>query len=83
MAKYAKWIGGGLGWVLGGPIGAVIGFIAGSFFDNSSSKSSKSTQAGDFAVALVVVTAVVMKANKVLKKSELDYVKAFFVRNFG
>lgn len=23
MAKYGKWIGGGLGWVLGGPIGGI------------------------------------------------------------
>ena len=26
MAKFGKWIGGGLGWALGGPIGAIIGF---------------------------------------------------------
>jgi DnaJ like chaperone protein len=35
MAKYGKWLGGGLGWAFGGPIGAVIGFALGSFYDNN------------------------------------------------
>lgn len=36
MKKYLKWIGGGLGWVLGGPMGAILGFALGSIDDNSS-----------------------------------------------
>lgn len=35
MSKYAKWIGGGLGWAVGGPIGAIAGFVLGSLFDNA------------------------------------------------
>lgn len=31
--SYRKFIGGGLGWVLGGPIGGLVGFALGSFFD--------------------------------------------------
>ena len=27
MAKFGKWIGGGLGFVLGGPIGGLLGFL--------------------------------------------------------
>jgi len=84
MAKYGKWIGGGLGWVLGGPIGLIVGFIAGSIYDHTKLiRPNANTQPGDFAVALVVITAVVMKADKVIKKAELDFVKNFFVRNFG
>ncbi|MBP7463424.1 MAG: TerB family tellurite resistance protein [Bacteroidales bacterium] len=84
MAKYGKWIGGGLGWVLGGPIGLIVGFIAGSIYDHTKViRPNANTQPGDFAVALVVITAVVMKADKVIKKAELDFVKNFFVRNFG
>ena len=37
MAKYGKWIAGGLGWALGGPIGGLLGFTLGSLFDNASS----------------------------------------------
>ncbi len=25
--RYAKWIGGGLGWAFGGPIGGILGFV--------------------------------------------------------
>jgi DnaJ like chaperone protein len=35
MAKYGKWIGGGLGWAFGGPIGALVGFAIGTMFDNT------------------------------------------------
>jgi DnaJ like chaperone protein len=37
MAKYGKWLAGGLGWALGGPIGGLLGFTLGSMFDNASS----------------------------------------------
>ncbi len=36
MSKYAKWIAGGLGWAVGGPIGGIAGFVLGSLFDNAS-----------------------------------------------
>ena len=29
MGKFAKWIGGGLGFVFGGPIGGLLGFFLG------------------------------------------------------
>lgn len=94
---YGKWIGGGLGWALGGPIGGLLGFMFGSMFesDDSSSRSGsgyqglpyetseRSTQAGDFSLSLLVLAAAVMKADGTVKKSELDYVKRFFVSNFG
>ena len=35
MAKYGKWIGAGLGFVMGGPIGALFGFFIGSTFDST------------------------------------------------
>ena len=34
--NYSKWIGGGLGWAFGGPLGAIIGFALGSLFSNNS-----------------------------------------------
>jgi len=85
MAKYGKWIGGGLGWAFGGPIGALLGFAFGSMFDNmqSGTYSVEQTQAGDFAASLLVLSAAVMKADNRILKSELDYVKQFFVRHFG
>ncbi len=82
---YAKWVGGGLGWVFGGPIGAILGVALGSFFDgmNSGTASYKGTPRGDFAMSLLVLSAAVMKADQKIVKSELDYVRDFFIRQFG
>ncbi len=89
MAKYGKWIGAGLGWVLaGGPIGALIGLSLGWMFDSASQSDiekgySKKTTPGDFVVSLLVLIAAVMKADGKIVRSELDYVKAFLIHRFG
>lgn len=88
--KFGKWIGGGLGWAFGGPIGALIGFGIGSLIDGASyevvyqkgSQSVRSTPS-DFKVSLLVLMAIIMKADKKLLNSELDYVKRFLVRQYG
>lgn len=88
--KFGKWIGGGLGWAFGGPIGALIGFGIGSLIDGASydvvyqegHQSARSTPS-DFKVSLLVLMAIVMKADKKLLSSELDYVKRFLVRQYG
>lgn len=94
-AGYGKWIGGGLGWALGGPMGGLLGFMLGSMFETGDNNQGadfqghpyisgrRPTQAGDFSVSLLVLSAAVMKADGVVKKSELDYAKRFFVSNFG
>jgi DnaJ like chaperone protein len=96
MAKFGKWIGAGIGAFAGGPIGAIIGFVVGSAFDAGASSGnherpdgspyrSVRTQAtpGGYAVSLLVLVAAVMKADGKPMKSELHYVKDFFIRNFG
>ncbi|NTW34472.1 MAG: DnaJ domain-containing protein [Bacteroidetes bacterium] len=86
MSKYGKWLGGGLGWALGGPIGAIMGFLAGSMFDNMSDGvqvAAKSTSRGDFGASLLILSAAVMKADGKVLKSELDYVKSFFIKQVG
>lgn len=85
-SSYGKWIGGGLGWAFGGPLGAIIGFAIGSAFGNNSNTEEYiggTTQQRDFNVSLLVLSAAVMKADGSVKKSELDYVKRFFLANFG
>lgn len=84
--NYGKWIGGGLGWAFGGPLGAIIGFALGSAFGKNSNTEEYiggTTQQRDFNVSLLVLSAAVMKADGTVKKSELDYVKRFFLKNFG
>lgn len=84
--NYGKWIGGGLGWAFGGPLGAIIGFAIGSAFGNTTESKAymgHTSQQRDFNISLLVLSAAVMKADGSVKKSELDYVKRFFLTNFG
>jgi len=85
MGKYSKWIGGGLGWAFGGPIGALMGFFFGTIIDNidGNTYEPQTTLAGDFAASLIILTAAIMKADGKVLKSELDFVKAFLIKNFG
>lgn len=83
--KFGKWIGGGLGWVTGGPIGALLGFVIGSMVDNIkvSKVAPGQTTTNDFMVSLLVLTSAVMKADGRILKAELDFVKRFFLNQFG
>ena len=90
MAKFAKWIGGGLGWAVGGPIGAILGFVIGSVVDGTGDKirpyqpgASGHTTAGGYVMSLLVLVAAVMKADGRVLRSELDFAKDFLRRNFG
>lgn len=87
-----KWIWGGLGWVMGGPIGGILGYAIGAMSSNQASQwnssvrqggAYKQTKSGDFVISLLVLFAVVMKADGQLLKSELDYIKKFLVQQFG
>jgi DnaJ like chaperone protein len=85
MGKYGKWITGGLGWALFGPIGAILGFAIGSIFDNAETSKiyTGETSRNGFIVSLLVLVSAIMKADGKVLKSELEYVKQFFVKNFG
>ena len=98
MAGFTKYfLLGGLGFVLGGPIGAALAVVIASMWDsskalpgNSESNSEttfegrkRNTVASDVKVSLLVLIACVMKADGHVRKSELDLVKRFLVRNYG
>ncbi|MFM1876238.1 MAG: hypothetical protein RL266_1975, partial [Bacteroidota bacterium] len=97
MAKYAKWLGGTVGWAFGGPIGALLGFALGSLYDNASgdvmawgepepeaqNRSRTRTTTGDFEASLLILTAAVMKADNSVKKAELEFVRSFLIGQFG
>ena len=86
-----KWIAGGLGWAFLGPIGGIIGFIAGSMFGNKTAldqyqqKNSNrtATTTGAYMMSLLILVAAVMKADGRLKKSELNYIRQNLVHSFG
>lgn len=91
MKQYAKWIGGGLGFALGGPLGAILGYAVGSMIGATSVVTVNdptggrryNTTANDFVVSLLVLSAAVMKADGKVLKSELEYVKRFLAQQFG
>ena len=82
-----KWIGGFLGWVTLGPIGALLGFWFGSAVDGMMERSrdtySASEQRNSFLVSLLVLSAAVIKADGKTLQAEMDYVKDFVRKNFG
>lgn len=95
MTSFGKWIGAVLGWVFTGHlIGALIGFAIGTIYDNTKVMrydggggmpygSSYYTRPQGFTMSLLVLSAAVMRADDSVKKAELDYVKRFFIKQFG
>lgn len=94
MGIFKKIIAGGLGWTLGGPIGAIIGVMMASLFDsnknvdyqtidNKDYRRSNSTRPDDFQVVLLILMAAVVKADGKVVKPELSVVKRFLVQNYG
>lgn len=97
MSK-AKWILGGLGFVLGGPIGALIGVALGALYDgfvgtglveadetseHTTQNSTRQTTAGDINISFLVLIACVMKADGRVLKSEVNFIKPYLVRLYG
>lgn len=99
MGSFTKWLFAGLGWAVGGPIGALLGYFIGkaissgneqigaqSWTDTSSGHRGPYRNTGtqaDINAALMVLIAAVMKADGQVKRSELDYVKRFLLANYG
>lgn len=98
MSKFSKWLGAGLGFTFGGPIGAVIGFALGSVvdgfsmedftnakreFENDTNATYGSTQSGDFEMSLLVLASIIIKADGKIDRRELDFVRTQFVGMYG
>ena len=92
MGFFLRLILAGLGWSFYGPLGSIIGYVIGSLFSGNRPMRIRSEVADtfgntdekrDFNVTLLVLSAAVMKADGLVKRSELDYVKRFFLQNFG
>ncbi len=97
MSKFTKWITGGLAWAMFGPIGGIIGFVVAAMLEgngtkkydqqeaqfNQTTREERRTKTGDYVMSLLVLVAAMMKADGKVLKSELDYVKTFFIRSWG
>jgi DnaJ like chaperone protein len=93
MANFVKWLGAGLGFTLGGPIGSILGFAVGSFIDGFSKEDlqlaksygagNSNVQSGDFEVSLLLLSSIVIKADGKIDERELLFVREHFKRMYG
>lgn len=95
MVKFLKWLGGGIGWAAGGPIGAILGFALGSMIEGVQSGeyayephqqpdfNTPQTTPNDFILSLLILASAVMKSDNKILRSELDFVKRFLLQQFG
>lgn len=97
--SFGKWILGGLGFVMGGPIGTLIGVFVASMFDvtkhaiigegapfdmdDQRNRRTSSVTQGDLKVSIIVLIACVIKSDGRVLKSEISFIKPFLLRTFG
>ena len=93
----SKWIGGVLGWVVGGPLGALAGFALGSLFDANNREIREEAYGGNggasanpyegqrnsFLFSLLALASYIIKADGKVMHSEMEYVRRFLRSNFG
>lgn len=70
-----------IGFAIGGPIGLFAGFALGGFFDNTTAK--KNGIPDTVLHGITALSAVIMKADYSIQKSELYLFKNFMISNFG
>lgn len=92
-----KWIGAALGWLTGGPLGALLGLAIGAvvdtvrddggtsgFFDSSAGAESQgNADRNGFLFSLLVLAAYIIKADGKVMHSEMEVVRRFLRQNFG
>lgn len=96
-----KWIGGTLGFVIYGPLGALAGFLIGSIIDGishafsgddssygpgsetSGSRDYYQGQRNSLLFSLLVMASYVIRADKKIMHSEMEYVRSFLRNTFG
>ena len=94
MGRFTKWLGAGLGWSFGGPIGAVLGYLIANAIEGFGKKDfqefqrqaqghSYNTHSGDFEVSLLLLSSFVIKADGKIDQRELDFVRSYFVKMYG
>ncbi len=88
----AKWIGAVLGYIYFRFSGAILGYFLGSlidrFFGGTSRQTfsvnySRSMNSDQFELNLLALASIVIKADNRIHKGELDFVRNYFITNYG
>ena len=87
---YGKWLGGLMGFVAMGPLGALAGFAIGFLFDNanestesSDSQNEYTEQRNSFLFSMLVMASYIIRADGRIMHSEMEFVRNFLRSNFG
>lgn len=89
--KLGKWIGGIMGFMAMGPLGALAGYAIGSLFDKAA-YAPKNMDAGNetytgqrnsFLFSLLVMASYIIRADGKIMHSEMEFVRRFLRTNFG
>ena len=98
MSSFSKWLGAGIGFTFGGPIGAILGFVAATVVDKFTNEDfvkeqqnyqkdfqqkRAQTLSGDFEISLLILASVVIKADGKVDERELNFVRSQFVGMYG
>lgn len=98
MSNFSKWLGAGIGFTFGGPIGAILGFVEATVVDKFTNEDfvkeqqnyqkdfqqkRAQTLSGDFEISLLILASVVIKADGKVDERELNYVRSQFVGMYG
>ena len=98
MSNFSKWLGAGIGFTFGGPIGAILGFVAATVVDKFTNEDfvkeqqnyqkdfqqkRAQTLIGDFEISLLILASVVIKADGKVDERELNFVRSQFVGMYG
>ena len=98
MSNFSKLLGAGIGFTFGGPIGAILGFVAATVVDKFTNEDfvkeqqnyqkdfqqkRAQTLSGDFEISLLILASVVIKADGKVDERELNYVRSQFVGMYG
>ncbi|MBR5296406.1 MAG: TerB family tellurite resistance protein [Parabacteroides sp.] len=94
-----KWIGGIVGFITAGPLGALAGIILGSLFEGESisggtfrgttyensqtNQNPYNGQRNSFLFSLLVLASYIIRADNKIMHSEMEYVRRFLRNNFG
>ena len=91
-----KWIGSAMGFMTMGPLGALAGYFIGSWFDKQAVGMQEDLQADEagraryeqgqrnsFLFSMLVMASYVIRADRKIMHSEMEYVRQFLRMNFG
>lgn len=83
---YRRWLGAGLGWVVGGPAGGLLGFFAGREFDDQLEKTPQKTEdisLTEVQLHLIVIIAHLAGLRKKIDLPYLERCQKLFSEYFG